>query len=56
MLTCDGNENSKKKKQQQHLWSANLAFRLLGHGVGEGDTQQSVKLGDSALIFQFITL
>ena len=37
MLNCDGNENSKEKKQQQqHLWLANLGFRLIGHGGGGG--------------------
>ena len=59
MLNCDGNENSKEKKQQQqHLWLANLGFRLIGHGGGGGgeSTQQSVILADSALIVQSITI
>ena len=44
MLNCDGNENSKKKKQQQlHLWLANLCFRLIGHGGGGGGGEYSAK-------------
>ena len=53
MLTCDGNENYKNKITTTICLISELSFPPYRRGWG---IQQSVILGDSALIVQTITL